>query len=703
MTRELTLVVSSLRSDGNPTSAIGIARSARSWDSAVHIVGVSADARETGIHSSVLDDYLSVPRYSHSDPIELAHQIERLANGRPVFWIPSLEPEIILLKDTLPDGVQLLAPEVAFLDGIQGQRVVWAEGLGCRVPNLLEAGDHSPGQHWLKGRFFGASRVAAGRSPTRPQAGSYREEDIRDGLMWSISFAAFEGELLSAVSMRKVITGHQGKVWLGEVDDLDPEKIAALGELVRNSRFTGGAELEFVSGESAATGVLGDYLIDFNPRFPGWVYGATLGGRNLPGHLLAAASGRGHPSDRKGPHPFARLVEEVECVAPLPSAALQLGDPGASAGKSWDGDMGMRELEEHLLPSAAPAATDTPLRRPPRWGAPNIEFDMGVFRDNMRSVREILGPAQLLYPVKVLPDARLCTEAAKAGWSFSCSTPQELALLKSAGLGSEALTLNGPGGMWLDSHASRTCVVANSAAELRLLAQREDRATSNSTLGLRVGPSDSRFGIDVGRPEEVIPALSAVAELCASTAVPPMVAMHLASGTYSVGQRLRFLNAVIDLCDAAIGQGAYILNIGGGYDVRVLTMMAEVLTVRSISSACVAAEPGRLLFTGVISVQTEVVAVGRDGAPILGIDAQLAADRLAGRSFDIEGSMRDESALLPVYGRSCAEGDILGHAALAAVAVGASTVVRGISPYDLSIGPGLGSGKIIEAVLTYAG
>jgi small GTP-binding protein len=83
-------------------------------------------------------------------------------------------------------------------------------------------------------------------------------------------------------------------VWKGEElgatwdeTDVPADLLARLTKFVADTRWTGGGEVEYISDLTHTT----HYLIDFNPRFPAWIYGAVHGGVNLPAAQLHVAMG----------------------------------------------------------------------------------------------------------------------------------------------------------------------------------------------------------------------------------------------------------------------------------------------------------------------------------------------------------------------------------------------------------------------------
>lgn len=93
------------------------------------------------------------------------------------------------------------------------------------------------------------------------------------------------GNCIGAVPMRKLYITDKGKAWSGISLD-DPQLLEITERVIRNSRWRGGCELEFIK---LAQGEY--YLLEMNPRFPAWVYLAVGCGQNHPEALVRMALG----------------------------------------------------------------------------------------------------------------------------------------------------------------------------------------------------------------------------------------------------------------------------------------------------------------------------------------------------------------------------------------------------------------------------
>eukprot|EP01032_Pedospumella_encystans_P011823 gene11823-13720_t len=162
------------------------------------------------------------------------------------------------------------------------------------------------------------------------QGGAFIQKCIR-GWEKCIAFAAFDGHLLGCCLMTKASYTEKGKVWSGDIEPVPTSLSDALQEFVQQTNWTGGGEIEFIE-EIVPSGALrfdadlhqkkrkwsddmfvprssvptrdeasgearnhllstqpNRWVVDFNPRFPAWIFASAYSGCNLPALLLAAA------------------------------------------------------------------------------------------------------------------------------------------------------------------------------------------------------------------------------------------------------------------------------------------------------------------------------------------------------------------------------------------------------------------------------
>ena len=131
------------------------------------------------------------------------------------------------------------------------------------------------------------------------------------------AFCAYKGELIECIMMKKSSITFEGKVWIGEISlltnknnvnmnenevdaNIHNELYLAIKEFVKLSNWTGGGEIETIKDltgtiiiQTIMTFISFDFvlgkswLIDFNPRFPAWIFASSYTlSCNLPALLM---------------------------------------------------------------------------------------------------------------------------------------------------------------------------------------------------------------------------------------------------------------------------------------------------------------------------------------------------------------------------------------------------------------------------------
>ncbi len=135
---------------------------------------------------------------------------------------------------------------------------------------------------------------------------------VRVGREGSIAYAAYRGELLGAVCMRKTLPTPQQKVWGAEVELLreDSTLWGTLARAVSRMNYTGGGEVEFMQAMDGTRTVF-----DWNMRFPAWIFGTSIvhgAAGNLPARLVAAAADRALGDSRLNTFLSRQLAAEAD-------------------------------------------------------------------------------------------------------------------------------------------------------------------------------------------------------------------------------------------------------------------------------------------------------------------------------------------------------------------------------------------------------
>jgi predicted ATP-grasp superfamily ATP-dependent carboligase len=132
-----------------------------------------------------------------------------------------------------------------------------------------------------------------------------------EGTEESIAFCSVSGQLLDAVYMRKRDTTPEGKTWSGSIVPVPADLREQLSHFAALLSWTGGGEIEMIRDRDGQL-----WLLELNPRFPAWIFGATLAGFNLPSQLVLRQQNHFGSKDFGSPFQFTRVVLEIPVKVP---------------------------------------------------------------------------------------------------------------------------------------------------------------------------------------------------------------------------------------------------------------------------------------------------------------------------------------------------------------------------------------------------
>ncbi|HEX8721320.1 MAG TPA: ATP-grasp domain-containing protein [Pyrinomonadaceae bacterium] len=622
------IYVSGLYCGTNPQPGVGIARSLRAGYPEATLVGVEYSNRSSGLHWKDFDELWLQRPWEELSLEDYGSRIRDLLDSGAL-WVSGSDLESLWLSDVFPEGhPNLLTPPGAALKQITKPAVRAAEGLPLRIPTFIST-DCSDWeihafcrQHdwrvWLKGPYYDASRV-----------GSWGDfEYVRGALskVWaterlfvqahvtgyeeSVVLSAYKGELAGCVRMRKREITPEGKTWAGDVTEVPEEFAAKLREIVRRLDWTGGAELEMVRD---AEGQL--WLLEWNPRFPAWIHGATIAGRNMPALLVEAATGVPAREARHVSEEFTRVVLEVPVRSQLPLPPLPEPFSGA-VGHSLKHPSGLPALAERLHKlrpemfkaeaapgangngngngngkghggvkvSCAPAVPDSFLSDISGYEFAEVATPSWLFLGG--TAAEVFGRAAKLagglstaevavtnaYSIKTNPDARLIKLALEHGFLAEAISLLEVQKALEVGFRPDQVVLNGPGKWWPEGLMPKEemhAVFCDSVADLRRVAAAAGRGELRSkTFGVRLRTPQiaSRFGIPVDSPDAFEALVEAVALLPRDSAFG--IHFHMASSNVGVGQWWHLYESMLRWCrsvERLTGRAVETLDVGGGW------------------------------------------------------------------------------------------------------------------------------------------
>jgi len=606
------IYVSGLYSGGNPQPGVGIVRSLRQGYPDATLIGVEYNNRVSGIHWSDLDD-LWVQRPWDEINLEAYADKVRSALDEGGLWISGSDLEAMWLASVFPDGhPNLLAPPAGAMKRIAKPAVEAHRGLPVKIPTYVSTDLPDWELHafcrahnwrvWLKGPYYDAARtpswdifMAARAALTKVWSTErlFLQAHV-SGYEESVMLAAYRGELLSCVSMRKRDVTAEGKTWAGDVSEVDPAFEATLREMVRALNWTGGGELEMVRDPSGQL-----WLLEMNPRFPAWVHGATIGGHNLPATLVQGATGVPARKPEVQASEFTRVVLEVPVRDDYPLPALP--EPFAGAvGHSMKHPSGLTSLAKRLHKSnpelleivadGGPAADGKP-EVPESFLADIAAYDLaevetpqflyfettaaGLFkRAADRAHRLSTNEVEVVsgYSIKTNPDERLIRLALDNGFYGECISLLEVHKALEVGFRPDQIILNGPAKWWPEGMMPKErmhAVFCDSIADLeRCVAAIERGDMSSRHVGIRIRTPNvvSRFGIPLDSPDTFAKLVDAVGRLPKDTAFG--VHFHMASSTIGVAGWWHLFESMLKWCrsiERLTGRTIEILDMGGGW------------------------------------------------------------------------------------------------------------------------------------------
>jgi diaminopimelate decarboxylase len=604
--------VSGLYSGGNPQPGVGIVRSVRQGFPFATLVGVEYSNRVSGIHWDELDELWIQRPWGELNLDAYGEQVRAVLNDGGM-WISGSDLEAMWLASIFPEGhPNLLAPPSGALNRIAKPAVEAHEGLPVRVPTFVSTDLPDWDLHafcrahnwrvWLKGPYYDAARtptwdsfLAARKALTKVWSTDrlFLQAHV-SGYEESVMLAAYRGELLGCVSMRKRDITPEGKTWAGDISPVPAEFEEPLRRMVRDLNWTGGGEIEMVRDAVGQR-----WLLEMNPRFPAWVHGATIAGHNLPALLVQAAAGMNARKPKAISNEFTRVVLEVPVRDEFPLPPLP--EPFAGAiGHSMKHPSGLTSLAERLhksdrelieiVDTSAADAEDIP-DIPDTFVDDLARYDLGQIntpqflymdstaeelfaRASARAKRLSTEQVQVVsgYSIKTNPDERLIRLALENGFMAEAISLLEVQKALEVGFRPDQVILNGPGKWWPEGLMPKErlhAVFCDSVADLdRCVKAIAAGELASRHVGIRIRTPNvvSRFGIPLDSPGGFRKLIEAAERLPTDTAFG--VHFHMASSNIGVGQWWHLLESMLKWCSSIeqlTGRSIEILDMGGGW------------------------------------------------------------------------------------------------------------------------------------------
>lgn len=671
--RTLTVYISGLCSGPNPSPGVGIARSLRvAYPDAV-LVGVDYSSRSSGLHWVDFNDLWLQRPWDELDLEEYASQIkERLDMG--ALWISGLDLETIWLAHTLSGHSNLLIPSAKALIQTMKPAISSHKGLPVRIPpyastllpetDLYEFCREYGWPLWIKGPWYEARQVESWHDVKRAYSQLFQTwaTDLLFlqahvvGYEESIAFCAFQGQLLDCVYMKKREITPEGKTWAGYISEVPADFLEPLREIVGKLKWTGGAELEYVRDVEGNL-----WLLEWNPRFPAWIHGATIAGHNLPALLVEGATGVRSLQTKPLSEEFTRVVFEIPVrstypLSPLPEPMTKQRGPALkhpsgmpTLAREWRNNLSSiihatpAMMASHKLSYLSNSGSlwlgkiledlariDFQRIDTPCW----LFFESTarrVFQDTAQIVETIdsLIKFRIAYSVKTNPDDRLLELAKDTGFLAEAISQFEFEKCISRGFRSEQIVLNGPGKWWPGGTLRAYPVHAlfcDSVEEVsRVVHFLRSGVNLAHIIGVRVRPPQipSRFGVSVSSFDTFQQLVELIRDL-------PLyygfgIHFHVPSSEIGLGSWWRLFESVVGWARAiqsSSGRKVQLLDMGGGLfpgDLQngfVPKFRDAVTEIKQILPALdeIILEPGKALVQPVMGLATRVLEVRRSGS-----------------------------------------------------------------------------------------
>jgi diaminopimelate decarboxylase len=674
------IYISGLYSGTNPQPGVGIARSLRQAYPNAKIVGVEYSNRCSGIHWQDFDEIWLQRPWDELNLTTHAQEIQKVLDGGAL-WISSIDLEILWFAKVFPDGhPNLLAPSLAALRQTEKPAIHAHKNLPVKIPTFVTTELSDWDLHafcrehdwrvWLKGPYYEAIKIrnwAEFEEKRNLLSKAWATEKLFlqahvSGYEESIMLSAYQGELLDCVRMQKRDLTELSKTWAGDIADLHADTLISLRSLIRKIKWTGGAEIEMVRDANDQL-----WVLEWNPRFPAWVHGSTITGRNIPAALVEGVTGVAPQQSKAQAKEFTRVVLEIPVRAEYPLSPLP--EPlGQKIGHSLKHPSGLPQFAGRLheldisglqsgngnlqkfRPSLIPDSFLTDLGNIDLSGikTPSSLFLQDTAVDGFRKAAELaekVGTDKIkvsnAYSIKTNPDERLINLAHKTGFFAEAISIHEAKKAIDAGFRSDQIILNGPAKWWqkeLLADVSFHAVFCDSLEELRRVTESVGKGEIKThVLGVRLRTPnvDSRFGIPVETPQQLsslIEVIRLIPEECKFG-----IHFHMASSNIGVNKWWHLFESMLRWCssiEALSGRLIEVLDIGGGWFPEDIQTSSGERLQKAIAlipdflphAAQVFCEPGKALAQPSMAVAMQILEIrnGGDGPYEVVMDGSIA-------------------------------------------------------------------------------
>lgn len=524
--------ISGVHSGPNPSPGLGTARAIRQAYPNAILVAVDYSTRSSGLHHDIFDDVWLQPSWDELDLEWYLEQIRQRLSLENGIWISGLDLEARWLSQHRFQFERVLVPPSTSLLLTSKPAIAIHSKMPFSVPPYISVSESDwdllsfcrrfDWQVWLKSPYYEARRV---RSWTELElareelTNTWSTEELFlqahiTGYEESIALCAYKGDLLDCIYMAKRDLTSDGKTWAGKVSEVPLTIYNALKDVIAELNWTGGAELEFVRDNK---GIL--YLIDWNPRFPAWIYGAVIAGHNLPAKLVSVACKQTFIESPPLAQEFTRVVIEIPT---RPSLSLPSLNESTKDTFGWSSKhpSGMPLLAKRLNVNVKTGRSrSNPLqlqngifrelcRLEDFIQTPQRFFFTNLFRENLLHITDVVQkmsilPIKVAYSIKTNPSPDLLRVVLEAGLMAEAISQLEVQLARTVGFAESSIILNGPAKFWpsvtVPLHSLKA-IFCDSLEELKHFISSNVSYPKVVGVRLRLPFLNSRFGVPIYEP-----------------------------------------------------------------------------------------------------------------------------------------------------------------------------------------------------------
>jgi len=294
------IAISGLNATDNPAPALGVAKSLKGNE----LVGFSYDVNEPANYLDVFNKKYLMP----FPTLGIEELIDRLKQIKPDLIIPCLDAELplyIKYQDEFNKmGIKTFLPTLESFELRNKNKLAkLSDELNLNYPKTYEISsikeitdlireNKLEFPFMVKGNYYKAYKTtnieeAIEHFYTISNEWGFPillQKMVKGEEINLVGLGDGEGNLVGAVSIKKLTTTSLGKIWSGITID-NKKLLQTAKDFVKATNWKGPFELECMSDGEVVN------MIEINPRFPAWVYFATEVGVNLPQMLVKLANG----------------------------------------------------------------------------------------------------------------------------------------------------------------------------------------------------------------------------------------------------------------------------------------------------------------------------------------------------------------------------------------------------------------------------